>query len=197
VFRGKWILINVLGTPPPDPPANVPPLQEKKGDEAKVLTMRERMAEHRANPVCASCHSVIDPLGFALENFDPIGRWRTLDETFKPVDASGSLPDGTKFQDVAGFRAGLMRHPERFVRTATEKLLIYAMGRGLEYYDMPTVRRIVNDAAPGDYKLSSIVLGIVKSDPFRCGDRRRRQQRPFTRRLVRSGVRASAGTRSS
>ena len=166
VFRGKWILINVLGTPPPDPPANVPPLKEKKGEEGKALTMRERMAEHRANPVCATCHSVIDPLGFALENFDPIGRWRTVDETFKAVDASGSLPDGTKFQDIAGFRAGLLRHPERFVRTATEKLLTYGLGRGLEYYDMPTIRHIVADAAPGGYRLTDIVLGIVKSDPF-------------------------------
>ena len=166
VFRGKWILINVLGTPPPDPPANVPPLPEKKGDEAKVLTMRERMAEHRANPVCSTCHSVIDPLGFAFENFDPVGRWRTLDETSNPVDSSGRLPDGTTFQDFAGFRAGLLRHPERFVTTATEKLLTYAVGRGLQYYDMPTVRRIVRETAPSDYKLASIVLGVIKSDPF-------------------------------
>ena len=166
VFRGKWILENILGTPPPNPPANVPPLPDKAGAAARVLTMRERMGQHRANPVCSSCHSVIDPLGFALENFDPVGRWRTADETFKPVDASGSLPDGTRFENLDEFRRMLLRRPESFARTVTERLLTYSLGRGLEAYDMPTVRRIVRQAAGADYKLSSIILGIVKSTPF-------------------------------
>ena len=124
------------------------------------------MAQHRANAVCASCHSVIDPLGFALENFDPIGRWRTMDETFKPVDASGALPDGTRFENLDEFRRTLLRRPESFVKTVTERLLTYSLGRGLEAYDMPTVRRIVRQSAGADYKLSAIVLGIVKSTPF-------------------------------
>ena len=148
VFRGKWILNNILGTPPPDPPPNVPPLPEQR-TQAKMQSMRERMAQHRANPVCATCHTMIDPLGFALENFDAIGRWRTVDESFNPIDASGVLPDGTKFNGVAELRAALVRRPERFVATVTEKLLTYALGRGLEHYDMPAVRRIVPTSAQG------------------------------------------------
>ncbi len=139
VFRGKWVLMNVLGTPPPEPPPNVPALVDRK-TQAKVQTMRERMAQHRANPTCSACHSLIDPAGFALENFDAIGRWRVVDESFNPIDASGALPDGTKFDGVQELRAALVRRPERFVTTVTEKLLTYALGRGLEYYDMPAVR---------------------------------------------------------
>ena len=165
VLRGKWILNNILGTPPPDPPANVPALPDER-TQAKLKTMRERMSQHRSNPVCASCHNMIDPAGFALENFDAIGRWRTLDESFNPIDASGALPDGTKFNGVAELRAALVGRPERFVRTVTEKLLTYALGRGLEYYDMPVVRRIVRDAAADQYKFQSIILGVVKSYPF-------------------------------
>ena len=174
VLRGKWILENILGTPPPPPPPRVPPLPERKiGSQAKVLSVRDRMAEHRRNPVCATCHSVIDPIGFALENFDAIGKWRDLDEAYRPIDASGNLPDGTRFDDLAGFRTALLRKPERFVTTLTEKLLTYALGRGLESYDMPTVRRIVRQAAPHGYRFSDLVGGIVESVPFqmrRSGD---------------------------
>jgi hypothetical protein len=167
VLRGKWILENILGTPPPPPPPDVPALNEKEdGSKAKVLSMRERMAEHRTNPVCASCHSMIDPLGFALENFDAVGRWRDVDETFAPIDTSGSLPDGSKTYGPAALRDALLSHPERFVTTMAEKLLTYALGRGLAYSDMPAIRRIVRDAADDDYRFSSLVLGIVNSLPF-------------------------------
>ncbi len=165
VLRGKWILNNILGTPPPDPPPNVPALVDKK-THAKVATMRERMAAHRANPVCAACHSMIDPAGFALERFDAIGRSRVVDESFNQLDTSGVLPDGTAFGGVGELRAALVRKPKRFVNTVTEKLLTYALGRGLDYYDMPAVRRIVRDAAADDYGMQSIIVGIVNSYPF-------------------------------
>jgi mono/diheme cytochrome c family protein len=165
VFRGKWVLMNVLGTPPPEPPPNVPALVDKK-TQAKVQTMRDRMAQHRANPTCSACHSLIDPAGFALENFDAIGRWRVVDESFNAIDASGALPDGTKFNGVQDLRAALIRRPERFVTTVTEKLLTYALGRGLEYYDMPAVRRIVRDAAKDGYRFQTIVRGVAESYPF-------------------------------
>ena len=165
VKRGKWILEQLLGSPPPPPPPNVPDLKEKQA-VGQVLTMRERMAEHRANPYCAGCHSMLDPVGFALENFDPIGQFRTLDENLMRVDASGALPDGTKFDGLAGFRAALVAQPERFLLTLTESLLTYALGRGAEYYDMPAVRKIVRDAKATNYRVSSLVLGIVNSVPF-------------------------------
>ena len=165
VLRGKWILNNILGTPPPDPPPNIPALDDKK-TQAKVATMRERMSAHRANPVCAACHSMIDPAGFALEGFDAIGRSRVVDESFNALDTSGMLPDGTAFDGVAELRAALVERPERFVGTVTEKLLTYALGRGLAYYDMPAVRRIVREAAASDYGMQSIIVGIVKSYPF-------------------------------
>lgn len=165
VVRGKWILETILGTPPPDPPANVPPLAEK-ARRGTVLTMRERMAEHRANPVCASCHSMMDPLGFALENFDAVGHWRDMEVPGQPIDASGTFPDGTKFNDLSTFRLALTQRPERFVTTLTERLLTFALGRGTEYYDMPAVRKIVRESASTNYRLSSIVLGVVKSAPF-------------------------------
>ena len=165
VFRGKWVLMNVLGTPPPEPPPNIPALVDKK-TQAKVQTMRERMAQHRNNASCAACHSLIDPAGFALENFDAIGRWRVVDESFNPIDATGALPDGSKFANVTELRAALVRRPERFVTTVTEKLLTYALGRGVDYYDQPTVRRIVRDAAANGYRLSEIVAGVAKSYPF-------------------------------
>ena len=154
VNRGKWVLVNILGTPPPDPPANVPALDDRK-TQAKVATLRERMSQHRANPACASCHNIIDPAGFALENFDAVGRWRLVDESFNTIDASGALPDGTRFDGVAELTAALIRRPERFVTTVTEKLLTYALGRGLEHYDMPAVRRIVQEAAGDDYRFQS------------------------------------------
>ena len=172
VKRGTWILDNVLGTPPPDPPPNIPALDDKK-TSAKVASLRERMSAHRANPVCASCHNVIDPTGFALENFDAIGRWRAVDGSFNVIDASGVLPDGTAFANVSEMTDALVRRPERFVKTVTEKLLIYALGRGLESYDMPTVRKIVADAAPDDYRIHAIILGIVNSYPFLNRDGKR------------------------
>ena len=166
VNRGKWILDNILGTPPPDPPANVPALDDRK-TQAKVATLRERMSAHRANPACASCHNIIDPTGFALENFDAVGRWRVVDESFNTIDASGVLPDGTPFAGVEDMIAALVRRPERFVTTVTEKLLTYALGRGVEHYDMPAVRRIVSAAAADDFRFQSIVVNIVNSFPFR------------------------------
>jgi hypothetical protein len=166
VFRGKWILNTVLGTPPPEPPANVPALVDKK-TQGRTLSVRDRMAQHRANPACSACHSLIDPAGFALENFDAIGRWRTVDESYNKIDATGILPDGSKFDGVVELRAVLTKQPDRFVTTMTEKLLTYALGRGVEYYDMPAVRTIVKDAAPGGYRFQQIVQGIVESAPFR------------------------------
>ena len=165
VVRGKWLLTTILGTPPPDPPPDVPALGEER-TQAKVDTMRQRMAHHRANPACSSCHSLIDPMGFALEHFDATGKFRTVDESFNLIDATGSLPDGTAFNGVAELRAGLVRRPERFVTTFVERLLTYALGRGLEYYDMPSVRRIVRDSAPEGYRLQTILLEIARSYPF-------------------------------
>ncbi|NKB34372.1 MAG: DUF1592 domain-containing protein [Pseudomonadales bacterium] len=165
VLRGKWILDNILGTPPPDPPPNIPALDDRK-TSARVATMRERMAAHRANPVCSACHTMIDPAGFALEGFDAIGRYRQVDEWFNRIDTSGVLPDGTSFDGVAELRVALVQQPERFVSTFTEKLMTYALGRGLEYYDMPAVRKIVRDAEASDYAMQSIIVGIVSSYPF-------------------------------
>ncbi len=164
VVRGKFILENILGTPPPAPPANVPPLQES--GTALARTMRERMAAHRSNPVCASCHAMIDPLGFALENFNPVGQYRKVDENFVAIDASGAMPDGAKFDGLAAFRGALVKAPENFVTAVTEKLMIYALGRGLEHYDMPAVRSVVRGAGAGGYRFSDVVLGIVRSVPF-------------------------------
>jgi len=164
VLRGKWILDNLLGTPPPDPPANVPALNDQR-TQAKRPTLRERMEEHRNNPACSACHAMIDPTGFALENFDAIGRWREVDESFYPIDPSGVLPDGRSFSSVGEMRDALASRPDQFVTTVTEKLMTYALGRGLDYYDMPTVRRIVREAAP-NYSIHSVILGIVTSDPF-------------------------------
>ncbi len=165
VLRGKWILNNILGTPPPDPPPNVPALDDSK-TSAKVATMRERMAAHRTNPVCAACHAMIDPAGFALEKFDAIGRYREVDESFNPIDTSGVLPDGTAFDGAVELREALIEQPERFVGTFTEKLMTYALGRGVEYYDMPAIRQIVSDSATNGYNMQSIIIGIVNSYPF-------------------------------
>jgi hypothetical protein len=164
VVRGKWILTNILGTPPAPPPPKIPQLKEAK-DDGKMLTMRQRVAQHRANPACASCHNLMDPVGFALENYDAIGRWRTKDAG-APVDASGKLPDGTEFIGASQLQQALLRRPELFVSTLTEKLLTYALGRGLEAYDMPSVRKIVREAAAGEYRFSSLILGIAGSTPF-------------------------------
>jgi len=162
VTRGKYVLTNILGTPPPPPPPNVPPLNELSG---KVLTMRERMLEHRANTVCANCHRLMDPIGLSLENFDAIGRYRTTDGG-APIDAHDTLYNGAKVDGPVSLRNVILSHPDQFVRTMTEMLLTYALGRGLETYDMPVVRSIVRDAAGKNYKFSSLVLGIVKSAPF-------------------------------
>jgi mono/diheme cytochrome c family protein len=164
VLRGKWILENLLGTPPPAPPPGVPPFKEN-GDTGKQLSVRQIMEEHRANPTCATCHKVMDPLGFSLENFDAIGAWRAK-ELAGPIDASGELIDGTKVNGPAELRKALLKRPEQFVGTFTEKLLTYALGRGLEYYDMPAVRSIEHEAAKTNYRFSSIVMGIVNSTPF-------------------------------
>jgi mono/diheme cytochrome c family protein len=166
VRRGKWILENILGSPPPRPPANIPPFPEKKPGQIQVRSVRERQAEHRKNPACAQCHSMIDPLGFSLENFDAVGAWRSRDEDLQAIDASGSLPDGTSFTGVAGLRAALMTHPELFVTTLTQKLLQYALGRELASYDMPAVRAVVREAAASDYRFASLASGIVRSTPF-------------------------------
>lgn len=164
-IRGKWLLENFLGTPPPPPPPNVPSLKEQASGGGNVLTMRQRMEEHRSNPACAGCHSRMDPMGFALENFDGIGQWRTA-EGNTPIDASGVLPDGVKFNGPAELRRILLSQPEQFVSTVTTKLLTYALGRGVEYYDEPAVRKIVREAAPQDYRWSSLILGVIKSVPF-------------------------------
>jgi hypothetical protein len=164
VVRGKWILDNLLGTPPQPPPADVPPLKENQAD-SEPHSLRERMEEHRSNPSCASCHKVMDPLGFALENFDAVGAWRTTDEGTR-IDATGQLADGTPIDGVVSLRNALLRRPETFVSTMTEKMLTYALGRGLASYDMPAVRSIVRGAAAHDFRFSSVVLGVVGSVPF-------------------------------
>jgi mono/diheme cytochrome c family protein len=163
VLRGKWVLENIFGTPPPAPPADVPPFPD--GGDMTKLSVRERMEMHRKNPSCASCHQMMDPLGFALENFDAVGKWRDL-EGGKPIDASGQTPDGHAFNGPAELRQLVVARQERFVAALTSKLMTYALGRGLEYYDAPAVRKIVRDAAPSQYRWSAIVLGIVRSLPF-------------------------------
>jgi hypothetical protein len=164
VIRGKWVLENILGVPPPPPPPAVPPLKDN-GGSTKALSVRERLALHRANMPCAGCHRLMDPVGFSLENYDAVGRWRTIEEA-KPIDSTGGLPDGSTFQGVDGLQKALASHPELFVSTFTEKLLTYALGRGVEYYDAPAVRQIVTDAQAKDFRFSSVVLGIVNSTPF-------------------------------
>ncbi len=163
VIRGKWILENILGTPLPPPPPDVPTLRDNT--VAANLSVRERLAEHRANAACASCHDVMDPVGFALENYDAIGRFRTLEEG-QPVEAAGGLPDGRKFVGVAPLEEALRQRPELFVGTLTEKLLTFALGRGVESYDAPAVRKIVREAAAQDFRFSSVIIGIVNSTPF-------------------------------
>jgi hypothetical protein len=164
VERGKWILTNVLGMPPDPPPPNVPALKEHS-DPGKPTSLRERMEQHRASPTCAGCHKIMDPIGFSLENFDAVGQWRTEDEGAK-IDPNGTLFNGAKVDGPASLRAMLTGKPDIFVGVFTEKLLTYALGRGMQYYDMPAVRAIVREAAQNNYRFSSIVLGIAKSVPF-------------------------------
>ena len=165
VVRGKWLLETLLGAPPPEPPPNVPGLPDR-GEGGEPASVRERLERHRANPACAGCHAPMDPLGFALENFDAIGLWRATSEAGQPIDASATMPSGEAFEGPAGLRRVLLSRGEDFAATVTEKLLAYALGRGLEHTDRPAVRRILRDAADDDYSWSSIVLGIVESTPF-------------------------------
>ena len=163
VVRGKWILDNLMGVPPPPPLPDVPALKDNTVDGN--LSVRKRLAEHRSNAVCASCHNLMDPLGLSLEKFDAVGRRRDV-EAGIPIDAAGGLPDGSRFADVEGLENALLRRPELFVGTVAEKLMIYASGRGLEYYDAPAIRTIVRDARTKNFRLSSIILGVVQSQPF-------------------------------
>jgi mono/diheme cytochrome c family protein len=167
VVRGKWILDNILNAPPPPPPGNVPPLPETE-DSGQVLSMRQRMEVHRRNPTCANCHRLFDPIGLAMENFDAVGRWRARDggSLGVPIDASGELLDGTQVDGVVSLRRALLRQPELFVDTVVEKMMTFALGRGVAASDMPSVRTIIRDAASREYRFSSLVLGIVKSPSF-------------------------------
>jgi Protein of unknown function (DUF1588)/Protein of unknown function (DUF1585)/Protein of unknown function (DUF1592) len=171
VLRGKWILETLIGSPPPPPPPDVPALPEV-GEGHKVLSVRERLSEHRKNPACASCHVRMDPLGFALENFDAVGRWRTVeanglaDLNPQKIEASAQLPDGTKFDGVAGLRRILEERSDQFVYTMTEKLLTFALGRGADWYDAPAIRDAVRAAQKDDYRFSTLVTSIVSSRPF-------------------------------
>ena len=166
VLRGKYVLANLLGAAPPPPPDDVPALVTQAKESTRSLSMREAMVQHRANPACASCHAQMDPIGFALDNFDAIGRWRAVSESGAPIDASGVFPDGTRFDGVVGLRQVLVSRPERFAATLTENLLTYALGRSLAYYDAPVVRKIVRDASRSDYRMSSLIMGVVNSMPF-------------------------------
>ncbi len=184
VARGKWVLENILGSPPPLPPPNVPSLDDAAGASAhrEPASVRQKMEQHRSNAVCAACHKIMDPIGFSLENFDLTGKWRTMDGT-APIDASGQMVDGTKLDGPASLRQALMSRSDVFVSTLTEKLLTYAAGRGLKYYDMSAVRAITRDAALKDYRFSTLVLGIVKSQPFQM---RKKKLETTTSAAVRS-----------
>jgi hypothetical protein len=171
VQRGKWVMTNILGIVPPDPPPNIPPLKDAAAGSSAPQTMRQLMEAHRANPACAGCHKMMDPIGFALENFDGIGKWRSKDGG-QNVDASSQLTDGTKINGVVDLRNALLRYSPQFARVVTEKLLTYALGRGVEYQDMPVVRAIVREAARNDYRFSSLIEGIVNSEPFQMNRKR-------------------------
>ena len=163
VVRGQWVLENLVGTPSPPPPANVPALEDNT--VSSMLPVRERLKEHRANVACASCHQLMDPVGFALENFDGVGRWRETDAG-QPIDASGGLPDGSQFSGVFDLEQALLNRPDLFVRTLTEKLLTFGLGRGVETYDAPAIRQIVREAKGDNYRFSRLIVGIVNSVPF-------------------------------
>ncbi len=165
VLRGNWLLEHVLGAPPPPPPPDVPALPDR-GAGGRPASVRERLERHRDNPVCASCHARMDSLGFALEHFDAIGQWRATGAAGAAIDAAGVFPDGTAFHGLAGLKTVLLSDHEQFVRTVVEKLTTYALGRGVQHYDMPAVRRIVRESAAHDYRWSSLVLGIARSLPF-------------------------------
>jgi len=166
VMRGKWVLEVLMGSPPPPPPPNVPPLDETKGTSGeRLLTVRERMEEHRKNPSCTSCHRVIDPVGLALENFDVTGKWRMKDGDVA-VDATGTLYDGMAMSGPVGLREALLKHKDMVLTSFTENLMTYALGRRLEAYDMPSVRRIIRDAARQDYRIGAFINGVVNSAAF-------------------------------
>ena len=164
VLRGVLVLRNILGAPPPAPPPNVPALDESK--MAANLSMRQRLAAHRNNAVCASCHRTIDPVGFSLENFNAVGQWRDFDADGQPVDASGAVPGGGEFRGIDGLENAVLARPELFVATLTDNLMTFALGRGVDYYDAPAVRKILRDAGKDRYRFSSLILGIVQSAPF-------------------------------
>jgi hypothetical protein len=164
VIRGRWLLANILGAPPPPPPLDVPALKDP-GVDGQPKSLRDRMEIHRKNPACASCHQRMDPLGFTLENFDAVGKWRA-EADGAPVDPSAAMPDGTKFSGIDGLRKYLTDNKEDFVRTLSAKLLAYAVGRGLEYYDQPAIRKIAREAAADNYRWSSVILGVVNSTAF-------------------------------
>jgi hypothetical protein len=168
VIRGYWVLQNLLGVPPPPPPPDVPDLEEKEDDatgNTAQPSMRAQMEAHRENPACIGCHQLMDPIGFALESFDAIGRWRTVDGS-TAIDPSSVMYDGTPIDGAADLRNFLLKYSDQFVRTTTEKLLTYALGRGVEYYDMPVVREIAAEAADDDYRFGTLIAAVVKSDPF-------------------------------
>jgi hypothetical protein len=165
VLRGKWVLENLLSAAPPPPPPDVPSLETRGAEPETPLSLREAMERHRAAPACAGCHARMDPIGFAMENFDAIGKWRDH-EGGRPIDASGVFPDGTSFDGMEGLRRELLRQPEQFVGTVAERLLMYALGRNLQYYDAPAVRAIVREAAGNGSTFRSLVMGVVKSRAF-------------------------------
>jgi Protein of unknown function (DUF1588)/Protein of unknown function (DUF1585)/Protein of unknown function (DUF1592) len=173
VLRGKWLLANMLGTPPAPPPADVPTLKDA-GQDGQPRSLRDRMERHRSSAACAGCHQRMDALGFALENFDALGKWRTIADG-ETIDASASLQEGTTFDGVAGLRNFLVSHKDDYVRTVAEKLLAYGIGRGIEYYDMPALRKIARDSARSDYRWSSLVLNVIRSTPFSMGIVRREE----------------------
>jgi hypothetical protein len=187
VVRGKWVLDNLLGAPPPPMPDNVPPLDENAQQAGRVLTMRERMEVHRRNPVCANCHKIMDPIGLAMENFDAVGSWRTREGGTRgtEIDASGVLLDGTKVDGVVSLRQALVRKPEIFVGTFVEKLMTYALGRGVAAPDMPTVRQIVRDSGRQNYRFASIIEGVVSSPAFTMRRVAARQDQSLGSRVAR------------
>ncbi len=167
VLRGKWVMEVLLGSPPPPPPPGVPDLEDTKGaKEGRLLTTRERMEQHRANPACRSCHMFMDPIGLALDNFDVTGQWR-IRENGVPLDTKGDFYDGTPISSPAQLKAVLMKRPTPLLRTFTQNLMAYGLGRRVEYYDHPTVRRIIRDSEPNGYRFADFVLGVVRSDAFR------------------------------
>jgi hypothetical protein len=176
VLRGKWILDNLLGAPPPQPPPGVETNLEKDPEQVKVTSLRQRLEQHRANPVCASCHKVMDPIGLSLENFDHTGKWRTEDAKV-PIDASGQLVDGTRLDGPATLRRALLERGDVFATVAVEKMLTYAVGRAVRHQDMPAVRSVVRDAARDEYRFSSLVLGVVRSAPFQMRTKAQQETR--------------------